>query len=71
MTVLQLVSDISAQQSRTRRPMRRPPVMVIWQMPTPHFVRVNVDGSSHGNPGLAACEVVLRGDSESILAARF
>lgn len=39
---------------------RRSEMDIHWVSPTPHRVKVNVDGTSRGNPGSAGCGCVIR-----------
>jgi len=31
------------------------PLHVIWEFPTPGWVKINIDGAARGYPGLATC----------------
>nr|XP_016439059.1 PREDICTED: 14.7 kDa ribonuclease H-like protein [Nicotiana tabacum] len=42
---------------------------VMWECPSPGWVKVNIDGASRGNPGRSSIEFVLRNEDGDIIYA--
>lgn len=43
---------------------------VLWECPSPRWVKVNIDGASRGNPGRSSIGFVLRNEEGDVLYAR-
>lgn len=45
-------------------------IKVIWDLPTPRWMKVNTDGASRGNPGRSSIGYVLRDEEGDVTYAR-
>lgn len=52
-------------------PKQRTTQLVCWERPKPRRVKVNIDGASRGNPGIAGAGSVLEDSSGNLIMAFF
>ena len=45
------------------------PLPVIWEFPSPDWVKINTDGAARGYPGLATCGGIFRGRMKEFIGA--
>jgi len=45
------------------------PLSVIWEFPSPGWVKINTDGAARGYPGFATCGGIFRGSMRVFIGA--